>query len=241
MPAILGDAARPQRSHCTGPLKLSTRRAGPPPLVNWPHPPLVSCKVLVFLLPGLLHRTPPRLAAIFFFFKKNMIFTSDAPQEIFCFKTIKDQRCHWAPPAKKKKDFSQFNIAMCCPQHLFLEMSDSVSSNKPIVCPVRTDFFHVWALQSYTHYLGEGESVMHKGIGFFYPYRNTSLMMKLPHLYLFTSAKNSHPTPTNSCSFPPLSTTSLKMDPHRWSLKTTNSLALGIPLWSAAIIHRSVD
>jgi hypothetical protein len=38
---------------------------------------------------------------------------------------------------------------------------------------VWTDIFHAWKLQGYTCYLWEGESVLHKSVGFFYRHRYT--------------------------------------------------------------------
>ncbi len=55
---------------------------------------------------------------------------------------------------------------------------------KPFVC---SDIFHVWAFQGFTHYFGEGESVLHN---FFLLLMNPRLMMESPALYQFTSSNN---------------------------------------------------
>ncbi len=65
--------------------------------------------------------------------------------------TPKDQRRHWAPlGATKKKKKASTN-------HLSAQFEPQV--------------FHTCALQGYTWFLGEGESVKHKSVGLFIPNR----------------------------------------------------------------------
>jgi hypothetical protein len=55
--------------------------------------------------------------------------------------------------------FLRYLILFLSTNHLSIQISRCLNRH----------FFHVWAFQGFTHYLGEGESVMHKSIGFFYP------------------------------------------------------------------------
>ncbi len=86
------------------------------------------------------------------------------------------------------------------------------------------DHFFVWTdismLGHFQGFLWEGESVLHKSLGFFYRHRYTSDIIAT--LESFTSTTNFlfYPPPTAArfrhCT--PLGATSHKMDSHRWSL-----------------------
>jgi hypothetical protein len=78
-----------------------------------------------------------------------------------------------------------------------------------------------WALKGYTHYLVEGESVMHKSIGFFNPYGYMSDDKIASFVFIYVSNKFAPLTPPTAALFrhwAPLGATSQKMDSHRWSL-----------------------
>ncbi len=70
-------------------------------------------------------------------------------------------------------DFLQYLILLLSTDHLFFW----------------TDIFHAWALQGYTRYLWDVESVLHEILGFFYQYWYMSDNIISP-LNLFTSTIN---------------------------------------------------